>query len=62
MQDICLPMLSVLRCVLWETESVKRKIHKHISVPNVGSSFPSNIFEAHGKNVYEQLTVFCMGC
>ena len=32
------------------------------SAPNVGSSFPSNIFEAHGKNVYEQLTVFCMGC
>lgn len=45
-------MLSVLRCVLWETESVKRKIHKHISVPNIGSSFPSNIFEAHTKNVF----------
>ena len=50
-------------CALRNRECKKTKlIHKHISVPNVGSSFSSNIFEAHGKNVYEQLTVFCMGC
>ena len=53
-----------MRCVLWRTDNVKGQIYKHISVPNIGYwvYYPSNNIETHGKNVYEQRAVLCMGC
>ena len=52
------------KCEAWGTDNVQGLINEHIFALYRGYcvSYPSNTVASHGKNIYEQLTVYYARC